>query len=80
MSAELVLGAAGSAPRKIGLTGLLTAQSPGPMVLEKISSLADSEVEMADNTILPAAYRRNLSSVMARRAVLGAINDMKKEG
>ena len=80
VSAELVLGAAGSAPRKIGLTGLLTAQSPGPMVLEKISSLADSEVEMADNTILPAAYRRNLSSVMARRAVLGAINDMKKEG
>jgi 4-hydroxybenzoyl-CoA reductase beta subunit len=67
----LVIGAAGAAPKVIdGVSGETD--------VEKIAQRAYEQAEAINNLQLPGAYRRKMVSVLAKRAILKAMDGIKE--
>jgi len=77
-SCRVVIGAAGAAPKVIDRASLaVEGKPPADADLDVIAQMAYEEAEAVDNLQMPASYRRKMISVLVKRVVKAAFDEIK---
>jgi 4-hydroxybenzoyl-CoA reductase subunit beta len=80
-NSRVVLGACGAAPRILEETArILTGSAGDADAVNQACEAAAKNVEMVNNTGMPADYRRRMVPVIVRRAIERALAAMRKDG
>lgn len=72
-SARLVLSAAGPAPVAVSLDRLVAGKKPSAVDFDAIGRSIPKNLPLVNNHVLPAAYRRKMLTVFAKRAIKTAL-------
>ncbi len=79
--ARVVIGATGPAPTLVEVAGaFLVGKGPAEADVEKASEAAARASRPVNNLILPGAYRKKMVKVFTKRAIEGALCDLRKAG
>ncbi len=75
---RVVIGASGAAPKMIDKAlSAIEGKLPTDADLDAIAGMAYEEAESVDNLQMPGSYRRKITSVLAKRAVKAALDEIK---
>jgi len=76
---RVVIGAACANPRAVdGVSALIERKEPSENDIEAVGHMAQEQSESADNLQMPGSYRRKMVSVMAKRAIKAAFEEIKR--
>ncbi len=76
---RVVIGAAGAAPKVIDQASTaIKGKLPSEADFDAIGQMAQEHTEGADNLQMPGAYRRKMVSVLTKRAVKAALDEIKR--
>jgi carbon-monoxide dehydrogenase medium subunit len=76
---RVVIGAAGAGPKVIDVaSSAIEGNLPSEADFEVIPQMAYEHAEGVDNLQMPGAYRKKMVSVLAKRAIKAAINEIRE--
>jgi 4-hydroxybenzoyl-CoA reductase subunit beta len=79
--ARIVLGACGPAPKLLDESARVLLGTVGDQeAVEQAAELAVRNVELVNNTGVPADYRRRMAPIVIRRAIMRALQSTGKDG